>query len=138
MTTTRATPPSFLFPFLLPIQRSVSLNEFPAPESTWEVPPITAGTPEVRNFRELYHHVKYPWRTTLKVYNRSIATLTVLVNGLERRRVGPDNFVEIVMPQIFSYTIDASQSTGADQVEVFESGGLTEARGGGLDEDEEG
>lgn len=101
----------------------------PAPETKWEVPAITAGTPQTRNFTR-WGRVRYPYRTEFRIDNhRGSTTLTFNANGITRT-IGPGAVVTVkrdAVGLVGTYTLDSDANVAADTVVVYENGGLSRA-----------
>lgn len=96
-------------------------------ETVFEVPALVAGSPQLRSFRRVFPNYADPYRTSLKVYNRSGATVIINTDAGHTKRVGQDGFIEIE-GVIRWYTVDVTANTAADLIEVFENGGLIAAQ----------
>lgn len=109
-------------------------------QQTRYLPAITAGTRQTRSFSRGFGNFQFRYRTALQVINRSAtATAILYVDGDEVRRVPPVTvgvFDEDVA--IYSYQVDATANTSANELEILEDGGLDESvesqiqRGSGL------
>ena len=101
-----------------------------AQQSIFDVPAIVAGVPQVRSFSRGFGNYPRPYRKALQVYNRSSTTLIVTLNdgtSSVKRVASGDLLIYDEDTQISSYLIDAVANTNANEVQVFEDGGLDEA-----------
>lgn len=90
-------------------------------------PTITAGTRQTRSFSRGFGNFPFRYRTALQVYNRSAATILIYVDGEEVLRVAPSDLgIFDQDTRIESYQVDATANTNANEVDIFESGGLDE------------
>jgi len=99
-------------------------------ETQWEVPAITAGTPQTRDFSDLAFSegARSSYRTEIKVDNsRGSSQLTVRLNGMRTFKVaaGAVSTLDPGRP-VYFYTVDAAANTALGDVIVYENGGLND------------
>src|SRR5687767_8631862 len=98
-----------------------------APQTRF-LPTIVAGVRQKRSFTRGFGNFPYPYRTALRIYNRSAATVILYVNGDEVRRIAAGDLgIYDEDTKIEFYEVDASVNMGANEVEIFEDGGLDES-----------
>jgi len=97
-------------------------------QQTRFLPTITAGVRQKRSFARGFGNFPYPYRTALQIYNRSAATVILYVNGDEVRRIAAGDLgIYDEDMKIEYYEVDATANTNANEVEIFEDGGLDES-----------
>ncbi|MEA3199498.1 MAG: hypothetical protein QOE90_926 [Thermoplasmata archaeon] len=102
------------------------------PESRWDpgAGGLAIGTAAARVFAQAFPFVRFPYRTQIRVFNRSGSTLAFVFNGDTPRTVGPNDSVTFNAQSgvglVRYYTVTPSGvALVAGQVEIVEEGGLS-------------